>query len=756
MLKRKSVIKEWGLSYALLLLVPLIAIFINYSYNIKVITGEIVRAHELILDNLKDNIDQFMEEEKEMYFYFCVNDTFKSMIYSETQGGELAYKVYKFIQHMQAYDANNSELSYWLYMEDKNFVVSNRGSTSIKSLYYEQKLISDSVPEYEEWKAFLGSTFVDEFFIYDGFYGNRNEKCFVYANSFYDCDEKVNIFICIPITVMEELVESLPSDSLLVVHIDNERESLTEQYMVLSSVGLVKLPEGVDDLTILKQSSFTTSEYMGISVQSALGNATFSLLVPQELFWQESRYIRNVHLISLFITLLVGIGLICYLLKRNFRPVSSLLQIIGIDSKNENGAINEFKQIEIAYDMMQEENRTMKKSIQTHEKNKVSSYLLSLLKGRIAKIDEQQKRVGLDLSCHSGSFALVGFWMPPNEKETEYEDCLFFAIDNIFSEVMEGEQFYYIEDGRFIFYLFCISAENAERWKKKSFEKTTFLCSFFEEKFRVGLLAVISEVIQDIGQMKFMYRHVMETFEYKKSIGGNGVIVIEELLKSEDNNQFYVLHRMLTHALEEGDLEEANQITEQLLSDDENLPLIALRLRVLEAFQVVADTYNAYISDPVKRMQFMSWLELFLNADGASVMKEEFEKMLSFVCAKINGQWNAENKEIVKNVKKYVEENYTDSFLNVNSIAEKFHRSSGYVSKMFREETGEGILDYINQLRIRKAQELLLTGKFLVEEVGEMVGYTSVRTFRRSFTKIVGETPSSYLETKPVLESAEK
>ena len=75
------------------------------------------------------------------------------------------------------------------------------------------------------------------------------------------------------------------------------------------------------------------------------------------------------------------------------------------------------------------------------------------------------------------------------------------------------------------------------------------------------------------------------------------------------------------------------------------------------------------------------------------------------------------------------------------------NRNTKYISKIFKEETGDGILDYINILRIRKAQEILLTRSISVEEVSAMVGYASTRTFRRSFTKIVGMTPSGYLES---------
>jgi len=69
-----------------------------------------------------------------------------------------------------------------------------------------------------------------------------------------------------------------------------------------------------------------------------------------------------------------------------------------------------------------------------------------------------------------------------------------------------------------------------------------------------------------------------------------------------------------------------------------------------------------------------------------------------------------------------------------------------YISKIYKEDTGEGILDYLNALRIKKAQELLRKGGVSVEDVGAMVGYATTRTFRRSFTKIVGVTPKGFCE----------
>jgi len=270
----------------------------------------------------------------------------------------------------------------------------------------------------------------------------------------------------------------------------------------------------------------------------------------------------------------------------------------------------------------------LQKKINLQEKSLVSSYLLALLKGRTAKLSGREMESGLEISLRSGSFALVGCYVPTKEGEKPEQDELnFFVVDNVFSELMEGETFYRVEDGRYMYYLFCIPDDGVERWKEKAEKQVGYLCDFLEEHFRMNLTVEISAVETDISQAKNMYQGIMEAFEDHK----------------------------------------------------------------------------------------------------------------------INGQREMKDKMIVHSVRKYVENNYTDCGLNLNSIAEALGRNSRYLSKVFREETGKGILDYVNELRISKASDLLADGSYSVEAVGEMVGYASTRTFRRTFAKIVGTTPGNFL-----------
>lgn len=744
MKKRKNTILiDWGISYALILLVPLITIFINYFHNTSIIKEEIMQAHELILENLKDNIDRVMEEEREMFTLFSTQQVFKDLVSASQKDAEFYENVKDFSKQLGAYGESNKGISYWLYMQDKDYITYNNSGDTSRNVYYSQRLLAEGEMDYEQWESLLNGKYTNDFFIFDGLYDTYGKSNLIYANSYSDNGKKwVNIFVSIPVSVIEDLTNSLPAGTMLTVYFGDERKRLEEQLLVVDSQGVMSFPDNVDIAPVIAgERSFEMAYYMGISATGDNGKVIYSLLVPQEAFWNELRYSRNMHLVGLLITLLVGIALMLFLLKRNFHPVSELLKFIGSDNKE----MNEFQQIEAAYSMVRQEKSKMHNTIQTQEKSLLSSYLLSMFKGRVTGIGSREQESALELAFQSGSFAIVGFYIPPDSKKTAQSDELdFFVVNNIFSELMEEETFYHTEDGRFLYYLFCISAEQAERWKEKSLKAANFLCEFLDEKFELNLLAAVSAVEQGSGQIRYIYQSVMEAFEYKRVIGGSGVITTDELQGAEENEKLHDCHVMLRQALVNSNALEARRASKQLFLHTEHIPFIVLRIKVLEAFQIVVDQYNTCITNPSKQKQLLAWLDTLLNADNAEAMKIKFDEMLSFACDKISAQWEAENRGIVKNIREYVEANYTDSNLNVNSIAEKMNRNPVYISKIYKEDTGEGILDYLNALRIKKAQELLLEGGISVEEIGQMVGYASTRTFRRSFTKIVGMTPGSY------------
>jgi two-component system response regulator YesN len=81
--------------------------------------------------------------------------------------------------------------------------------------------------------------------------------------------------------------------------------------------------------------------------------------------------------------------------------------------------------------------------------------------------------------------------------------------------------------------------------------------------------------------------------------------------------------------------------------------------------------------------------------------------------------------------------------IKLEMLAELFHYNSGYLGKLFRQQTGEYFKSYLDRIRVEAAKELLSQG-VKVQQAAAEVGYLNVEYFNGKFKKYVGMPPSAY------------
>ena len=79
-------------------------------------------------------------------------------------------------------------------------------------------------------------------------------------------------------------------------------------------------------------------------------------------------------------------------------------------------------------------------------------------------------------------------------------------------------------------------------------------------------------------------------------------------------------------------------------------------------------------------------------------------------------------------------------------MAEHTFVSTYYISRMFKKEMGKNFVDYLNEIRIEKAKEMLRDVRFKTYEVAEQVGIPDAHYFSKLFKKYVGVTPTEFRE----------
>ena len=104
--------------------------------------------------------------------------------------------------------------------------------------------------------------------------------------------------------------------------------------------------------------------------------------------------------------------------------------------------------------------------------------------------------------------------------------------------------------------------------------------------------------------------------------------------------------------------------------------------------------------------------------------------------------------EIIERAKAYIQENYQNEEMSLQSVAASVNVSSNHFSAIFRKETGETFIDYLTTVRMDSAKDLLTCTSMKTSEIGFEVGYRDPHYFSYIFKKTTGMSPKEYRRMK--------
>lgn len=171
-----------------------------------------------------------------------------------------------------------------------------------------------------------------------------------------------------------------------------------------------------------------------------------------------------------------------------------------------------------------------------------------------------------------------------------------------------------------------------------------------------------------------------------------------------------------------------------------NLEIYKMRIR--EVLSMIADEAIESGGDVemlLKRNQEnLTKIEQAGDLESLSKVTEHEAQELSEMIINIPNQRRV---QVVTEVKEYITE-HLDADLRITAIAEQFCVSKSYLTNGFKEVEGETLNQYVNKMRISKAQKLL--EKQTVTETAFDVGFSNSNYFSTVFKKTTGKTPKEY------------
>lgn len=257
----------------------------------------------------------------------------------------------------------------------------------------------------------------------------------------------------------------------------------------------------------------------------------------------------------------------------------------------------------------------------------------------------------------------------------------------------------------------------------------------------------VGNAYSDISLFAQSYRDAMEAVYYRIIYGCGQIIYYEKLshipfLSKEEKNIY--IHNF-RRAIEAINLTEFLNLINQLFFKPKHLfPLFDVIDIIKDINQVLIHT-DASLNHEDLSIDYLSGQIYYAieNALSLGSLKEAVADPVISIFENIHAASQAQNAKPIRIVLKYIEEHYHET-IRLEDMAALVSLNPAYLSNIFKKETGENFVLFLNAYRIDKAKEILKNTQLTINEVAYSVGFLDGRYFSKSFKKLVGITPKDY------------
>lgn len=280
-------------------------------------------------------------------------------------------------------------------------------------------------------------------------------------------------------------------------------------------------------------------------------------------------------------------------------------------------------------------------------------------------------------------------------------------------------------------------------------EQLDDLGSYLEEKTGLALKTGVGRVYDSIMLAPDSFAQAGKALEYR-FFKNNASFIFYEEISSFYKGEFYISEEnreAILNYLCENNKTELKAYVGDILSNITNLGEPSAKYLYDACIEIIL-IVNKYISTnvdskPDLEKDELSLIRTLLNKHEKNKIQD---LMMEFI--ERNIELISENNErsigiVTDNVIKYIDEHFSEE-ITLKKLSEVVYMNPAYLSRLFKEKTGENFIDYLTKVRIERAKAYLQDLSLRIYDVTELVGYESRRHFRKIFKDTTGLTPKEY------------
>jgi two-component system response regulator YesN len=385
-------------------------------------------------------------------------------------------------------------------------------------------------------------------------------------------------------------------------------------------------------------------------------------------------------------------------------------------------------------------------------------YLLTLVSdqtSRTERIREKFEYLGIRLNPDRGRYCVIKVHIDDiaalRENTEKERQLTSFALLNICEDIAGAEMPANAFEVRFGEYAIILNLKS-EADEEKLFGIIHECRDQLNRLLRLQVTIGVGTTVDHIGLLPESYRLASEAAERKWFLGNNQIITIDSLGRSPDDPARVALpdSRQFTALLKSSRPDEAIAFIGDWIGRVKETPHRSVEaakngfVHLLIACSNLLMELNIGSAEIVaSERKFWAMLQGSETIDG---LHEWLCSHVMLVHGAIAERRDSRTANVVAEIKAYIEKHYASDF-TIADIAKSVYLTTTYICLLFKQETGLTINDYLTEVRMSKAKELLRDPRYKIYEVCTEVGYKDLSYFRKQFKKYTGYSPAEYRGT---------
>ena len=410
------------------------------------------------------------------------------------------------------------------------------------------------------------------------------------------------------------------------------------------------------------------------------------------------------------------------------------------------------------FDERRESQRNMKKIRSAYVSNLPMAqgrYLHHILNGTAdySKVTEKQEELRLNLQAEFYNTALVeGDSLEPfiSQYENIKDELALFAICNITAEIVAEEKIGLAFQGMDEKTVILFMGNEKELLKTRMKEVLPKVRQAIEQFLNIQTTVAVGKTVSSLEELSDSFAKTKSALEYKFMLGGNQIFDAEEYEQIRNSAKYVDVFEWATQiatAIRTHKTEEISEKTDRFIEQikmsyiNKNRSFVYVQNLVLSVINLLElpEELEEEIYD--RERWFMNQMNRCENLDEVA---KSIHQTFGFIGHVMLKQRDSYGKRQAMLALDYIEKNYGDSSVTLNSVCSALAMSTSYFSSIFKSYTGETFIECLTKKRMEKAKVLLEHGKLKTYEIAEAVGYSDAHYFSIAFKKAVGKTPTEY------------